>query len=198
MKFLVRKFHPSDLTALCRVCLLMGADGEDASALYRDADLLGLYFVAPYVEFEPELCFVLTGDGSPCGYVLGTSDSDRFARRCEQDWLPTLRTRYPLPDVSDKSLDAWVIRLIHTEGGLKKVPDRFAAHLHIDILSFGQAKGWGRALMTEFLERLRCAGVTGVHLRVGKSNTRAAGFYQRLGFSLLEQTEKTFVYARPL
>lgn len=198
MEFSIRQYHPSDLLTLSRVCLLTGANGEDARALYEDPELLGLYFVAPYVTFEPELCFVLTIDGRPCGYILGTRDSASFAARCERDWFPVLRRRYARPANTDKSLDAWVIRMIHAGYGVSNIPDRYAAHLHIDILPNGQGQGWGRALTNRFLGRLQDDRVTGLHLRVGKANVRAIGFYERLGFELLDETEKTFLYGQRL
>ena len=57
MDFAIRPYHPSDLCALYRVCLLTGDSGQDASQLYRDPELLGHIYVAPYAVFEPDLCF---------------------------------------------------------------------------------------------------------------------------------------------
>src|SRR5262249_24287047 len=103
MEFTIRPYHPSDLTALYHICLLTGDNGQDASGLYRDPDLLGRYYVAPYAVLEPELCFVLTRGGTPCGYILGTRDSAAFREHCEREWFPILRERYPLPEADDHS-----------------------------------------------------------------------------------------------
>jgi hypothetical protein len=65
MAFAIRPYHPSDLPALYRICLLTGDSGADASQLYRDPELLGHFYAAPYAVLEPDLCFVLTHDGSP-------------------------------------------------------------------------------------------------------------------------------------
>ncbi len=62
-EYRIRSYHPSDLTALYRVCLKTGNYGSDASSHYTDPDLLGHVYVAPYVIFEPEYCFVLLMDG---------------------------------------------------------------------------------------------------------------------------------------
>lgn len=112
--FAIRPYHPSDLYSLYRICLLTGANGVDASSLFRDPELLGHYYAAPYAVLEPDLCFVLTHAGAPCGYVLGTRDSATFAARCEREWFPVLRTRYPLPPDDDQSEDAQLIRRIST------------------------------------------------------------------------------------
>jgi ribosomal protein S18 acetylase RimI-like enzyme len=182
MPFTIRLYHPSDLVALYRVCLLTGDNGSDASQLHRDGELLGHYYVAPYAVLEPDLCFVLLNDGSPCGYILGTRDSAAFRLHTEQEWFPALRARYALPPADDHSGDADMIRHIHA--GIHVDPDlgAYPAHLHIDLLPIGQGLGWGRTLMQTFLTQLRALHVPGVHLGVGRRNTRAIAFYERMGF----------------
>src|SRR5262249_34604312 len=96
MEFTIRPFQLSDLQALNEICLRTGDNGADASHLYRDPDLLGQRFAAPYAVLEPDLCFVLVHRDRPCGYILGTRDSAAFYARCEREWFPDLRRRYPL------------------------------------------------------------------------------------------------------
>jgi ribosomal protein S18 acetylase RimI-like enzyme len=189
MSITIRPYHPSDMYALYQICLLTGAHGADASHLYRDPELLGHYYAAPYAVYEPDLCFVLTCDGAPCGYVLGTRDSAAFYARCAAEWFPTLRQRYPLPDPGDESADAQIIRLFHGEHQEDSSLADYPAHLHIDLLPVAQGHGWGRALMVAFLERLRELGVPGVHLGVSRLNQSAIGFYERVGFHTLSQHE---------
>lgn len=194
MEFAIRPYQPSDLPALYRICLETVFGGAQVVAQYGDPDLLGHFYAAPYAVFEPELCFVLTIDGAPCGYILGTRDTAKFRAACERDWFPVLRGRYTLPLETDKSRDAAMIRLIHAgqSNGLD-FPD-YPAHLHIDLLPHAQGGGWGRALMTRFLETLRSSGVRGVHLGVGARNAGAVKFYERMGFVLLEEGDGALWY----
>ncbi len=67
----IRRYHPCDLAALYRICLLTGNNGADATSLYSDPDLPGHYYVAPYAVYEPDLCFVITHAGMPSGFILG-------------------------------------------------------------------------------------------------------------------------------
>lgn len=182
MPFAIRPFHPSDMYALYRVCLLTGDSGEDASALYRDPELLGHYYAAPYAVREPDLCFVLTHDGAPCGYILGTRDSAAFAAWMQAEWLPILRARYPRPAAGDSSPDAQITRLLYGDAGPHPAFAAYPAHLHIDMLPIAQGQGCGPRLMQAFLARLRELGVPGVHLGVGSGNHRAIRFYERAGF----------------
>jgi ribosomal protein S18 acetylase RimI-like enzyme len=182
MSFTIRPYHPSDLYSLYEICLKTGDGGEDATHRYRDPQLLGHVYAAPYAVFEPDLCFVLTHAGAPVGYILGTRDSASFAERCERDWFPALRSRYPLPTAEDRSPDAGMIRAIHERHTVDPEFEEYPAHLHIDLLPIGQGQGWGQRMMQTFLDQLRTLGIAGVHLGVGLRNERAILFYGRMGF----------------
>ena len=166
--------------------------GADGSHHYADPELVGHYFAGPYAVLEPDLCFILTCAGAPCGYVLGTRDSDRFGRRCEAEWFPILRERYPLPAPEEDSPSAGMIRTIHA--GYHSHPDvaAYPAHLHIDLLPHAVGQGNGRRMMERFLCHLRELRVPAVHLGVGKKNERAVAFYQHMGFHIVAEHEWGF------
>ena len=95
MSFAIRDCTPADAPALNTICLKTGDSGADATPLFKDPDLVGLYYAAPYAIIEPESGFVLTHDGEPCGYILGAKDTLAFRERCERDYFPPLRAKYP-------------------------------------------------------------------------------------------------------
>lgn len=192
MEFKIRPYHPSDLSRLYDICVQTGDSGNDVTDEYPDPDLFGHYFAAPYAVLEPDLCFVLTGDGLPCGYIIGTRDSEQFSRRCEEEWFPILRERYPLPAAEDDTPAASITRAIHR--GYQNDPEiaDYPAHLHIDLLPCAQGQGNGRRLMERFLCRLRELGVPAVHLGVGKKNARAVEFYKAMGFHVIMEREWGF------
>lgn len=196
MEITIRPYHPSDLLELCRICLLTGDNGQDATQFYQNPDLLGLYYVAPYVTFEPNLCFVLTADSQPCGYVLGTQNSAAFHARTESEWFPLIRQRFPRPNDDDASPDAQMLRTIHRGRIVPADLQEYPAHLHIDILPVAQGQGWGQKLVDTFIQQLRAHGVTGLHLRVAKNNPRAIQFYQRVGLWLIQDVGKALVYGK--
>ena len=194
MKIKIRAYQTTDLKALYRICLLTGKSGKDASGLYGDPDLLGHYYAAPYVFLEPHLCFVLTCNNDPCGYILGTSDSEQFYLRSEKEWFPPLRKKYPMPATDDTTPDARIIRLIHQ--GHRPKPDlsKYPAHLHIDLLPQAQGKGWGRKLLETFFAALKDRKVSAVHLEVGKSNKGAILFYEKTGFHIIKEYEHSIAF----
>ena len=178
----MRPYHPSDLPGMYRVCLLTGAAGQDATALYRDPDLLGQVYCGPYPVADPGLSLVVVDEHGVAGYVVATADTTAFDAWCERSWWPTLRSRLPLrPDPGDGTEDHVLVERIHHPDPSDAPPDA-PAHLHIDLLPRLQGQGWGRRLIDGLAERLRARGVPGVHLGVDGRNTRAIAFYEHLGF----------------
>ncbi len=198
MQNYIRPYHPSDLSALYRICLQTGDSGKDASNQYKDPDLLGQYYAAPYAVLEPDLCFVLLCNRELCGYILGTQDSAKFYELCEKEWFPILRERYPLPKPEDKSAEAHIIRCIHSGHKFNNDLILYQAHLHIDILPQGQGQGMGRKLIETFLNKLRELKVPSVHLRVGETNPGAIKFYERVGFHVIREYDDDVAFGMKL
>lgn len=182
MSFAIRDCTPADAPALNHICLKTGDSGNDATAFFKDPDLLGLYYAAPYAIIEPESCFVLTHEGEPCGYIIGAKDTVAFRERCEREYFPPLRAKYPLPAEDEKSFEAGMIRAIHRGIDVNDVFRGYPAHLHIDLMPVAQKHGFGRKLMEAFLARMKEKGVPAVHLGVGAKNVNAIAFYEKMGF----------------
>ena len=175
----VRPYRSADRAAVAEICIRTGDAGEDASGKYPDPGVLPAIFALPYVEFEPELAFVVDDDGTAVGYILGTADTAAFVERFRREWLPEVGPRYPPQEGPAKGM---VELLHHPERMLVPEVADHPAHLHIDILPGHQGTGLGKRLMTEFLTALGRAGVPRVHLGVATANTRARAFYDRMGF----------------
>ena len=192
----MRGFHPADLPGIYRLCLLTGAAGGDATALYRDPDLLGHLYAGPYPVADPSLTFVVADERGVAGYVVATADSLRFGQWLDEQWWPTLRAQHPrTPDPGDGTEDHVLLGRMH-EWSVPPDPlyDGFPAHLHIDLLPRLQGQGWGRRLIETLADSLRARGVPGVHLGVDGANTGAIAFYERMGFS----TYATYDWGRTL
>jgi ribosomal protein S18 acetylase RimI-like enzyme len=198
----LRPYRRSDDAGLAAVCLATAADGGDGAALYANPGLPGDVYVLPYVRFEPDLCLVVddgTREGRVSGYVLGTSDTAAFEHWAARAWWPGTRARYPLDAQAPGSADARLAAMAAAPvTSPRALTDRYPAHLHVDLLPHVQGQGLGRRLLQAFLSSAHAAGASGVHLGVSTSNTRAIGFYGRLGFHLVERTDAALLLGRPL
>ena len=189
----IRPYRPDDLDDLYRVCLQTANNGGDATDLFEDPRLPGHVYAAPYALFEPSLAFVAEDPAGVGGYVVAALDSRAFEQRLERDWWPALRTSHPEPSPQlAKDLPLQEQRTLHNiHHPWRADPDlveRFPSHLHIDLLPRLQGRGLGRQLIAALATALRGQGSPGVHLHVGHSNQRAAGFYHHVGFTELPAT----------
>jgi ribosomal protein S18 acetylase RimI-like enzyme len=179
--------HGDDDDAMYEICLKTGPGGEEA---FTDRRLLGELFVGPYIAFDPEFAFVVEDNEGVSGYTIAARDTRAFERRCEAEWWPPLRKRYPLGTFPENSAEARFVRMIHEpHTQADEIVAAYPSHLHIDLLPRTQGRGYGGILMRRLLDALRTAGSPGVHLGVGAGNTNAIGFYQHLGFTTLSQSE---------
>ena len=187
----LRPARDADRAATARVCLETGDHGADGTPFYTDdPDALARIYVWPYLALEPGLAFVLEDDEGVCGYVLAAADSRRFYARYEAEWRPRLAAEFPEPegDPAGWTRAQRVHRSYHRPD--YHCPEPYAAypaHAHIDLLPRVQGKGQGGPMMRHVLAALAAQGVPGVHLGVSGRNTRALGFYRRLGFTELER-----------
>jgi ribosomal protein S18 acetylase RimI-like enzyme len=189
----IRPYREEDRAAVYDICVRTGAAGEDARGLFSDDDLIPDIYAGPYLELEPELAFVLvdpdvdSGTGSngrrPVGYVLGTADTARFVRAYRAFWIPRLGDRYPEPSHPPRSPEEGFVADYHRPERmlLPELAD-YPAHLHIDLLPSHQGAGYGRELFETWLRSAARAGAPAAHLAMAAANSRARGFYHRLGF----------------
>ncbi len=196
--FNIRPYHTSDLTSLYKICLLTGNSGKDATKLLSDPDLMGHLYAAPYALFEPEVCFVITNNNKPCGYIIGTKDSQKFYEKCEKDWFPILRNRYPIAGESDKSFNSVIIKRLHEGHKVKDELSNYPAHLHINLLPETQGQGLGWKIINLFVDKLRELNVSALHLEVGKTNLGAIKFYEKLGFHIIKEFKHSIAFGMKL
>jgi ribosomal protein S18 acetylase RimI-like enzyme len=184
----IRPYRPSDRDDVFDICLRTAAGGGDATGVYSDDSLMPEVFALPYVEYAPDLVFVVDdGRGRALGYVIGVADTRAFVEWWKREWTPGFRRRHPEPGPpTGRNPGFSEAQLI--EAGLN--PDRmliaevdaFPAHLHIDLLPELQGQGMGRRLIDTLRTALAERGVPGVHLGMDAANTGARAFYDRLGF----------------
>ena len=178
----IRPLRREDRDALYAICLKTGNAGQDATALYRDPELLGHLYAGPYAALEPESGFVLQDEDGLGGYIVGAIDTYAFENRLEQEWWPGLRARYPDPAALLEP-ERYLVQSIHKPWRTpKRVTDSYPSHLHINLLPRFQG-GWGRCMMDHWLNAMGERGSHGAHLGVGMRNERAVKFYLRYGFT---------------
>ncbi|WP_189080632.1 GNAT family N-acetyltransferase [Mangrovihabitans endophyticus] len=179
----IRRYRHADHDAVYDICVRTAAAGGDARGAYAHDDLMPDLFAGPYLHLEPDLAFVLAEGDRAVGYVVGTADTAAFVRAYRTRWIPRLADRYPAPSRPPATPDEEMIALHHRpERMLLPELAGYPAHLHIDLLPSHQGAGHGRRLLKTFLAAAARAGAPALHIGMVTANTRARGFYDRLGF----------------
>jgi ribosomal protein S18 acetylase RimI-like enzyme len=191
----LRKLRSEDSDALYAISLATGHQGGDASHLYRDPELMGHIYSAPYARLEPCLVLVAVDDDDEvAGFVAGALDTSAWEDRLEQKWWPVLRRRYPEPDPASSS--SWTAdqrrasMIHHPERAPRDVVDAYPAHLHLNLLPRVQGRGVGSMLLQTWLELASERGATAVHIGVNHANLRALRFWRQNGFRDLNPEER--------
>ncbi|KAF2245282.1 hypothetical protein BU26DRAFT_433080 [Trematosphaeria pertusa] len=170
---------------------------------FEPAHTLSTYaWCRPYLLLSPSTCFVLSSSssdgtscspGEPVGFILGTPSTMTFAQRWRISFLASVdRMVCPEPAIPDGDERGWDLNWDDDPvGTLQRViwgPERYPAHLHIDILPAYQRKGCGGQLMTVFLQKVKEEGASGCHIIMPASNIDARRFYGRHGFRMYEKS----------
>jgi ribosomal protein S18 acetylase RimI-like enzyme len=187
----IRPYRPADRDAIARICLLTAAGGGDATGVYSDDTLMPEVYALPYVDYAPDLAFVVVGGGGDeapvLGYVLGVADTADFIEWYRREWAPGFRRRHPTPGAPTGRDPAYSEAQLLADGGdpeRLRIPelDDYPAHLHIDLLPELQGRGLGRLLIDTLRAALAERGVERLHLGMDAANSGARAFYDRLGF----------------
>ncbi len=142
-----------------------------------------------YLEQEPENCFVAADENDRAiGYVISAEDFDSFKKIFVEKYYTRIakwefrRRRSALRSI-----------IPH-----EKYKEEYPAHLHIDVLPEYQRGGLGHKMTDALLDHLRQKGVKGIMLTTWIKNEKGRGFYDKYGFTLLEETKNCAVYGLKL
>lgn len=190
MALSIRPYRPADRAAVGQICVKTGASGNDATGHFASDELLPAVYAYPYVDFAPDLAWVVqTDEGEAIGYILGAADARELAQWWEREWLPVYNDLLPVDDswgegdLSLRKNGADPGHLLH-----QHVED-YPALFHIDLLPEAQGGGLGRKLVTTFCAALAQRGVHSLAIGVAADNESAVGFYRRLGFEEIARNE---------
>lgn len=199
-EILVREYTSQDERAVEDITYRTGFNGLDLTGrgYFDDRRLFFLIFISYYTRYEPQHCFVAedTHTRAVVGFVVGTEDT-HAQERAFQKMLPwkvlprvclvtllryprTMRTLARLARMGQE-----IQRRSQPAHWLAEYP----AHLHINVLPEYHSQGIGGQLIRRFEAHMRERRVKGVHLQTSNYNRKAIPFYQKMGFSIVEELE---------
>ena len=161
------------------------------------------FWIGPYQELVPEWTFVIRDPASDrvVGYLVGAPDTKKFEANKKlthnKKLLEDARAGVYGPasesalmrehqDSAQRGLELEGIRNKFAREVWDRVEREYPAHLHMNMDPDFKEGGLGSAVLEEYLQRLRSSGVPGVLLGC---SSRAYGFYEKLGFHIVDKVE---------
>ncbi len=181
----IRKYEEKDREQVIYICL------NDMFGKYEQSliDYVEWMFCRYYIEVEPQNCFVAVDENDkPVGYCYGVADYDEYQKNFE----PYIRK---VESLNDRAFLKDALTEMYDHAIYKR---DYPAHLHIDILPDYQSKGIGSRLIDAFCNNLKAQSIKGVMLIVGTENEGARRFYERNGFTLLQDIKTGAAYGKDL
>ena len=182
----IRPYNAKDKEDVHFVCL--NSDGPYKSSK-RGINFSLAVYCDYYIENEPENCFVATDEKDKAiGYIICTENFDKFKEIYMADYYTRIKKwEYRRRKSALRSI------IPH-----EKYKQNYPAHLHIDILPEYQRMGLGHKLTDALVEQLKAKGVKGIMLTTWIKNEIGRGFYDKYGFTLLEEMKNCAVYGLKL
>lgn len=182
----IRPYESKDKENVRFVCL--NSEGPCKSSKRARNFTLAVY-CDYYIENEGGNCFVAADETDRAiGYVICTENFDIFKER----FIKNYYTRIKKWEYRRRKS---ALRSIIPQEDFKA---EYPAHLHIDVLPEYQRMGLGRKMTDALVEHLRNKGVKGVMLTVWIHNEKGRAFYEKYGFTLLEERKNVAVYGLKL
>ena len=187
----VRSYRPEDRDGVRRVYANTAFFGRPVEAYFDDRELFADLGVSVYTGHYPDYTFVADDTGKVAGYILGSPTGDVGVHAHTLKSLPgilgrlaTCRYRIGRKTLVYVGMSVWV----GLRGELLEIRSaEYPANLHINLEPGYRGRGLGAALMRAYLDKLRSAGVPGVHLVTTNRHRAAPRFYRRVGFQLLQE-----------
>lgn len=182
----VRPYKEKDKENLRFVCL--NSDGP-CKLSKRGKNFILTTYCDYYIEKEPENCFVAADENDKAiGYIICTENFDVFKERFVSEYYAKIKK--------------WEFR--RRKSALRsiipheKYKEEYPAHLHIDVLPEYHRMGLGHKMTDALLEHLKKKGIKGIMLTTWIRNEKGRGFYDKYGFTLLEEMKNCAVYGLKL
>jgi ribosomal protein S18 acetylase RimI-like enzyme len=184
----IRPYQPADRPAVLQIAADTAFFGDPVEAYMEDRRLAQDFFVAYYLDYEPEHAWIAEVDGIVMGYLTGSTGSSRAARgkavTIRRAALRFVTLRYRVGPLTRRyALRAARAALAgeypHAD------PQLYPAELHINLSEAARGLGLGRRLLDACLGQMTALQLPGIHLNTTSRNQAACRLYEKVGFELL-------------
>lgn len=180
----VRPYEPRDRDRVRSLCYRTGYMGDPPTFYWRHEESFAEIWTAYYTDQEPESLFVAVREDRVVGFITGCVDTRNAPSPAQV--LRRLAVRHALffrPGTAGFLWRGLLDTALQRSMPNGEIDDpRWPSHLHINLAPEARGCGAGRLLMEAWFARLAEVGSPGCHLGTLLENTKAIGFFERMGF----------------
>ena len=172
----IRKFIESDREALRNVLKNEASytQKKKEKASEGKKECLCYMYSDYYFDFEPDNVIVAVDDGVPCGFIVGSLDTELFVQKMNEIYVPKIM----------KISKVWGIFHKICVAVNKKEDLKGGVAFHINIDHTHQGKKIGTKLMKAMAENIAEKGKKYLYLVTENKKTVGYAFYSKLGFKV--------------
>lgn len=196
--YLIRPYQAADGQAVREICVRTCWMGDYRPECIIDAWTWAQFWTRYYTDTQPQHCWVAVHRDSRqvAGYLTGTPDArgeDRYQRRVLPGIVAHVLRRRLMRQAMPRAA-AWAMVRSAVRGELACPPNvlrSYPATFHLDLLAQARGQGLGGRLVGVFLDQMRAAGVSGVHIRPMAINAALLALAKKHQFVLLDSRPLT-------
>jgi ribosomal protein S18 acetylase RimI-like enzyme len=194
MNACVRPYRDADRAAILEIAADTAFFGDRVEVFMEDRRLAQDFFVAYYLDYEPQYAWVAEVDGMVVGYLTASTGGSGVAHAKALTALRatlrlvTLRYRIgPLTRRYSMRAAKAALRGEYPHADLKHYP----AELHINLSEAARGLGLGKLLLNACLDQMTALQAPGIHLNTTSENQAALRLYEKAGFKVLARQRNT-------
>ena len=190
----VRPYREADRAAVLQIAGDTAFFGEPAELFMEDRRLQSDFFVAAYLDCEPECAWTAEVDGVVVGYLTGSTGDLRSergkARTAARAAARLVTFRYKVGPLTRRY--ATRAALAMARGEYPQVDKlEYPAELHINLSAAARGHGLGSRLLDACLNQMTELKMPGIHLNTTSRNQAALRLYEKRGFKVLGRKKTT-------
>ncbi len=187
----IRPYRAGDRAVVREICRGTADRGRALPKKGPDGELVADLVTGYYTDIDARWNWVAEDGGRVIGYLTAAIDTRVFRRAKAWRIVPGAVIRalcrgFLVSRAFGSLVKAFVRRRGLNVMPVYSLPERYPAHIHINLLDGYRGRGLGPRLMAASISQLEAGNVSGVHATVRADNPEACRFFERMGFTVID------------
>lgn len=167
---IIRKYNEADRERIRNIC--KDTANKKYNKVESDRENICYMFIDYYLDFEPENVFVADDNGKACGYIVCSTNAEKYNKKMKEIYLKKIFNNSFIMGIFTKIC-------LKTSNKLNLL---YNGGFHINVDEQHQGLSLGPKLLTTLGAYLKSHGYQYMYLVTENKKTRGYSFYKHFGF----------------